>query len=286
MKRWCLYLLFITNTAFAAGCDLVDDLGGVVRLQKPAQRIVSLAPHLTELLFSIGAGSSIVGVISASDYPPAATHLPIIGTYSKLDLEKIIALHPDLIVMWGNGYIQQSLKLQKWGIPIFRNDPHRLEDIPRTLRVLGCLTGHEGEARRLAKQFIERLHALKQIYQHRKPIKVFYQINAHPLMTINHQSWIDQAIQLCGGVNIYHDAILAAPEVSWESIVIRNPDMVMMDGNRASWRLAWQKWPQIAAVKQNAIHVVNADFIERASLRLLLGIKVMCEQIDSSRSRA
>lgn len=266
--------LVACNTEVHAECNL----------QTPAKRVVSLAPDLTEILFAIGADKKIVGVLQGSDYPPAALTLPKVGSYSGIDLEKIISLQPDLIVTWGSAFSRQMNALASLHIPIYVSDPKQLSDIPKTMRQLGCLVGESQAASKAADDFSTQIAALSQQYSQRKPVRVFYQIGSYSLITINHASWINEVMTLCGGVNVFANATLAAPEVSWEAVVVANPQVIISDAADKDWKQRWQTWQDIEAVKTQHLYSVNADWLERAGPRLVLGAAEMCHFLDDARS--
>lgn len=256
------------------------------KINKPAQRIISLAPDITETLFAIGAGNQIVGEIQGSDFPEAAKKIPLVGSYSGIDNEKLLSLHPDLIVVWGQSFSRQLQILKKSGIPVYQTNPQDLADIPREIQDLGCLTGHEKSAEKQAKLFITRLDKLAQKYQQRSVRKVFFQIGSYSLITINKHSWINQVINLCGGKNIFADAYLAAPQVSLEYVIGANPDVIISDADNPEWKNHWLKWTSINAVKHQNLYSINADIIERASPRVLDGAEKICDLIDGTRITA
>lgn len=276
-----LFILFGIFFSYAnAACSIRDDNGNLIHLQKPAYRIISLAPDVTEILFLIGAGTNVIGVMQGSDYPSAAKQIPIVGSYAGLDLEKIISLHPDLIVTWNS---RQVSTFKKYGIPVYFNDPHHLTDIPRTIKHLGCLTGTSQSAEYEAALFSRRLKELERKYHHQKKITLFYQIGSYSLITINRDSWINQAITLCGGTNIFAQVKLAAPEVTWEAVVAANPQMIISDATDVNWKSRWLKWTAMTAVKNKHLYSISPDIIERAGPRLLQGVEEMCVDIQNVR---
>ncbi len=260
-----------------------DDLGEQIQLQQPAMRIISLAPDLTEILFAIGAGDRVIAVVQGSDYPAAARRLPVVGAYNGLDLERVLALHPDLIVMWGSSFARQVSVFKKLGIPIYQTQPEALVDVARTMRHLGYLVGKNAEADHVASGFLQRLLTLKKKYGRRKTITVFYQIGTTSLFTINKKSWINQAITLCGGQNVFADARLLAPEVSVEAVIHANPAVIIMDTRQAVLRSRWQRFPMLSAVQHHAIFTIDPDLIDRASPRLVDGVAALCEALQRGR---
>ncbi len=243
---------------------------------KPANRIISLAPDITETLYAIGAGSQLVATIAESDYPEAAKKLPRVGAYNGLDMEAIIALKPDLIVTWNNHY---AASLKKLSIPVYVTAPKRLEDIATSMRQLGCLSGHPAQADRVARQFMNQIAQLKHDHQGRTPPKVFFQIGDSALFTINKDSWIDQVITLCGGENVFRDAKITAPEVNEEAVLIANPAVIFSDATNDTWQKRWRRFPNLAATKYNRLISIQPDWIDRAGPRLLLGARLICNKI-------
>ncbi|MBA3660854.1 MAG: cobalamin-binding protein [Gammaproteobacteria bacterium] len=262
---------------------LSDDVGNVINLTKPAERIISLAPDITEILFAIGAGSKIVGVIQGCDYPAGAKKIPIIGAFHGLDLERIIALEPDLIITWGHTFAHQLAPFKKMGIPIYVSAPHKLKDIPRRMRAFGELTHLGEEASAQAKLFEQTLAAIKKRYSAKSKVRVFYQIGTYTWMTVNKDNWINEVIELCGGENIFKEAQGVAPNVSIESILAEDPEVVITDTQKSDWQKAWQPWSALSAVAANAFFAINADLIDRAGPRLLKGAQQMCNALESSR---
>ena len=264
-----------------AACVVTDDAGATLHLNQPAKRIISLAPDLTEILFAIGAGNQTTGVISGSDFPPAAKQVMQVGSYTGVDLERIVSLHPDLIVTWSNTFSRQLATLSKFSIPIYHAAPRNLEDIPRTIKNFGCLTGSSVKANQLAAQFSRQLQYLRHRYARQKPVRVFYQIGDYSLITINKNSWINQVIEICGGKNIFADSSMIAPEISWEAVVTMNPDVIVSDTKNPEWKKRWESWQAISAVKNHRLFAINPDLIERAGPRILLGTRQLCEYLST-----
>ncbi|MBV8802592.1 MAG: cobalamin-binding protein [Gammaproteobacteria bacterium] len=258
-------------------CEVMDDTGHLIKSMHPAQRIVSLAPDLTEILFAAGAGDKIVGVVKGSDYPLTATKIPIVATYNSIDLEKILVLHPDLIIAWTEtSYISQ---LNKLGIPIYLSHQKKLTDIANTLEKFGCLAGTEKQANLASRNYLQRYHALQKKYSNSKPLTVFYQVWATPLMTITKNSWINEIITLCGGKNIFADLNGVAVEVNVEGVVVANPEVII--GTQTDGLKQWQAWPKIRAVHTKHIYAIDPDLIERASPRVLNGVEEVCWRLSA-----
>lgn len=284
-KQILAFICLLFSLPVYAACEISDDFGNKLQLEKPARRIISLAPDLTETLFAIGASNQLVGVIDGSDYPEAAKATQRIGSYSGIDLEKMMTLHPDLIVNWGNNFSRQLTTLGKMSMPIYHSDPHHLEDIARRIQHLGCLTGNEIAANKLAENFIQQLNNLKQRYANKKPVTVFYQIGSHSLITINKDSWINQVIILCGGRNLFAEVKTIAPEITWEAVVVANPQVIINSTTDADWKTPWQAWQKMDAVKNNSLYSIHPDLLERAGPRLIAGAAELCKDLDIVRAQ-
>jgi iron complex transport system substrate-binding protein len=263
--------------ASAAPVRLIDDAGQAHTFATPPLRIVSLTPHLTELLFAVGAGSQVIGVDSASDYPEAARALPRVGDYSRLRMERILALKPDLIVAWVGGNRAADLHgVSQLGIPVLRTEAVRLDDVARLLRLLGRVTGHDATGVRAASAYRARLASLREQYVRASPLPVFYQVWDRPLMTVGGQHWISEALSVCGARNIFADQAGAAPVVSREAVLRRMPEVIASGTDAHGTRDQWQRFATLPAVKREAFIQVDADSLHRATPRLLDGVKALC----------
>lgn len=280
--RWILLLLFFV-VQIAPACVVMDDEKQTITLTHPAQRIISLAPDLTELLFAAGAGQSIVGVMRGSDYPPLAKKIPIVASFDQIDVEHIAMLHPDLIVVWAESHIPEQLK--KLGVPIYFSHQHRLQDIPRTLQRFGCLAGTQPIAATAVEKFLQHYQQLQKTYARQKTVNVFYQVWPQPLITITEKSWINEVISLCGGKNIFAELRGVAPEINIEAVIKANPDVIISNESRDAWKAKWREWPELTAVKQNDLFSLDPDLIERAGPRVLNGAEKMCKMIAVVRTR-
>jgi iron complex transport system substrate-binding protein len=284
-----LLLILSLQSAAAAAAAVVDDSGARVALPEPARRIVSLAPHATELLFAAGAGARVVGVVSHSDYPTAARALPQVGGYERLDLEAILGLAPDLVVAWESGNPGAEVeRLRALGIPVYVTELRRLEDIPATLERIGILAGTPGEADAAAAAFRDGVEALRRRYAGRSPVRVFYQIWDSPLMTVGGDHLISSVIELCGGRNVFADQAALAPAVDVESVLVRDPEAIVASGmatERPEWLDGWRRWPGLSAVRSDALFLIHPDLIQRPTPRILEGAEQLCADLDRVRSR-
>jgi iron complex transport system substrate-binding protein len=273
--------------------QVTDDAGQRVTLRKPAQRIVSLAPHITELLFAVGAGAAVVGTSEFSDYPEAARALPRVGGGGGLDLEAILALQPDLVIAWKSGNpAGQARRLEQLGVPVFFSEPSRLEDITFSLEKFGQLTGRREEAHIQALAFAERLAELRRRYSGRDVVTVFYQIWERPLMTVNGRHIVSDVIRLCGGCNVFAELPALAPQIGIEAVLAANPDVIVVGdaaGAPAASLVAWARWPELKAVSQQHLYTIQRELLVRHTPRLLEGAGQLCwllEGVREQRKRA
>lgn len=271
--------VFVPAQGLAETISVRDDVGRNVQLERPARRIISLSPHITEMLFAIGAGEQLVGVAENSDFPPAAKNIPRVSGAARLDLERILALSPDLIVAWHSGNPVQAMEpLHRLGIPLFYSEPRRLEDIARNLQRLGRLAGKNNRGLIAANKFRSRHQALARRNNMNKPaIRVFYQLWHRPLMTVNGQHLITDVIKLCGGINIFGDLPALTPVVSKEAVIAAHPQVIISgDRQREDLYNDWQAWANIPAVSKRHLYSIPAALIHRQGPRILDGAEIMC----------
>ena len=283
-----LLMIFLLPFSVCAEISVIDDNGQTFVFDKPIQRIISLAPHITETLFSAGATDQLIATVTYSDYPEQAKRLPVIGDHSKYDFEAIIQLKPQLIIAWKSGNpVDQIQELKKLGFKIFVTDPHALEDIAKNIKSMGRILGTESVANSRADDYLNKLQSLASTHKNKKVVNVFYQVWDEPLITVNKEHIINHVIDLCGGKNVFEGLSALVPRVSIESVMIKNPDVIVagMAKGREDWLKKWQQWEHIKAVKQKHLFAINADWITRHTLRILLGAEKMCTYLDQVRSK-
>ncbi len=272
-----------------APLSLIDDRGRRIRLDHFADRIVSLSPSITELVFSAGAGSKLVGASRYSDYPDDAKSVPEVGDASGLDFERILALKPDLVIAWHSGNSGADIgKLEKLGVTVFAAEAAQLEDIPRLLRMAGILAGTSAQAESAARAYEEELQQIKRRYGRRNKISVFQLIWDQPLMTINGHHMASDIINICGGINVFASTPSLTLVVSEEDLLTADPDAIISSvslglgetGSRARSR----RFSQMSAVRNNHIFFVQPDLINRQTVRTLAAAKAVCAQLESVRS--
>ena len=269
---------------------VIDDARRPVVLDQPAQRIISLSPHITELIYSAGAGDKLVGVDDYSNYPEAATAIARIGDANHLDIEKILSLQTDLIVAWGSGqshdrFIEQLIDLN---LNVYISSPEDMESIAHTVENLGKLAGTYDYAKQQSQKFRDELIDIINEYSEQASVTVFYEIWNQPLFTINGQHVMSKVIEICGGRNVFADLPILSPEVSIEAVIFTNPDVIIASGigesgQRPPWLDDWLQWPTINAAKNNHLYHIPPDLIHRQTFRILQGTRILCEQLQATR---
>lgn len=289
-----LNILFVTLLLLwsqIAGSDSVikvpDSSGKTFTLDQSARRIISLAPHITELLFAVGAGQWVVGTVEFSDFPKKARLIKRIGNHQSQDLEQILSLNPDLILAWAGGNSASSIdKFRGMGIPVYLSTANSLEDIAVLLRRFALLTGVGDRGEEVAGHFERILNELRVKYSARPEVRVFYQVWDRPLMTINGKHYISDVIKLCGGKNIFSDARVLSPVVGREAVIEARPEVIFVNGTgkqSIAWLHDWRKWKQIPAVRNNQLYGIKPYTIARPTPRILMGAKKVCRILEKVR---
>ncbi len=279
-----LLLLGVVSTPSIFACEIHDGDKTLLPMPERARRIVTLAPNLTEFVFAAGAGDRLVGVSSYSDFPHAATKLPVVADYHSVDLERMTALQPDLIIaLKGASNAVQLRVFENKGVPVYWVDIRYLSDIPKTISDLGCLAGTQAESSRSVGEFKKQHLLLQQKYASLKPVRVFFEMSEKPLLTVTDKTLIDDVITLCGGRNIFADANSIVPMVNVEEVLSRNPEAIVSASLSRDWKARWLKWPEIVATKQEAFISLEPDWIERAGPRILKAADQLCVELDYSR---
>lgn len=295
-RRWLVAAAFAVVAGAAQALSAVDDAGRTVTLARPAVRIVTLAPSLSELVFAAGGGDRLVGTTALSDYPPAAARIARVGDAARLDVERVLSLKPDLVLVWQRGALGREIGLiGAAGIAVFQLEPRRLDEVPRAIERLGALLGTGSVAGRSAAELRAGLDALRQRHAGAEAVRVFYQVWQRPLMTIGGVQLIDDVIALCGGVNIFARLDVAAPTVSAESVLAADPEAIVTadetGGAAPAWRrapdlpslAAWRRHPNLTAVRHGWLFTLNGDTISRQGPRVATGAASMCALLDEVR---
>ena len=258
-------------------------------MTQPAQRIVSLAPHATELLFAAGAEKSIVAVSDYSNYPEAAKNLPSVGNVFAMDTERLLAIKPDLVIIWGTGNAKVlANKLRSQHITVFESEPRNYEMVATSIERLSILAGTEATGKAAAANFRLRLEDLRKKYRQTDtsiPVTVFYQVWNKPLMTLNDEHMISAAIRLCGGRNVFGRLKELTPTITTEALLASNPDAIVTGGENIDSLNEWRQFKTLIAVKKNHLYAVKADLLNRAGPRILDGTEALCKQLSLVREK-
>ena len=280
------------QAATPAAISVRDDAGLTVTLAKPAQRVIAMAPHITELLFAAGGGEHVVGGMNFSDYPAAAKRLPLVGSNEQIDLERVLALKPDLLVVWKGGNSSRQIEqLKSLGLPIYYSAPARLDEIATSLIRLGQLLGTDPAAQAAARDYRQKIAALGAKYAQRPPVRLFYQIWDKPLYTLNDEHIVGDAIRLCGGRNVFGGLKVLAPSVGIEAVVQQNPEAIVggerHEGDSAtdSGLAIWRPYKGMLALQRGNLFELSGDLMARATPRMADGTAQLCEKLELARGR-
>jgi iron complex transport system substrate-binding protein len=250
-------------------------------------RIISLSPHITELLFAAGAGAQVVGVDDSSDYPAAVAGIARVGEPAALDVEGLLRLKPTLIVLWDSGTpASRKAELQRLRLPLYVTDEHRLDDIASTLLDFGRLAGTQAQATAAARQYRTELAGLRSQYANRPRLKVFYQVWDRPLYTLSGGQVVSEVMSLCGGDNVFAELSALAPAVDKEAVLARDPDVILIaatgaEGERQTRQ--WRQFPTLRAVRRRHIYMVDPSLTGRMAPRILQGVHEVCGLLDQAR---
>ena len=274
---------------------VVDDAGRSVVVERPPQRVVTLAPSLAELVFAAGGGATLVGVSELSDHPVEARSIPRIGDAGRIDVERVLALHPDLVIVWQRGNVAREIgQLERAGVRLFQLAPQRLDDVVRAIERLGALLGHDDEARHRAADLRAALARLRAAHANAPPVRVFYQVWRQPLMTVNRRQIIDDILGVCAGTNVFADLAPLVPTVSTEAVVAADPEAILTaseETGAAAWRrepespafALWRRQPRMVAVRRGWLYTLDGDLISRQGPRIVDGATAVCTLLDEVR---
>jgi iron complex transport system substrate-binding protein len=296
MRRFATVLIGLM-WSMAHALTFIDDAGRSVVLERPAQRIITLAPNLTELVYAVNGGEAMIATVALSDFPEAAKTLPRIGDHERLDVERVVTLRPDLLLAWQHGNASRELaQLEAAGLPVYYLEPKRLDDVPRALERVGELLGHEAQGRASAQALRNELAALRQRHSGAAPVTVFYQVWQNPLMTLNREHLVSDVIALCGGSNVFGDLRQLVPQLSNEAVVVANPEVMLSARERSGDAdgfkrdpdnpafVPWARYPRLTAVRRGWLYTLAGDHISRQGPRIVQGARAMCEALDQVRS--
>lgn len=282
-----IFGLFVAGAAFAQAVSIVDDRGKTIALAGPAQRVIALAPSLTELAFAAGAGGQLVGVARFSDFPPAARRIPQVGDAARVDFERVVALKPDLILAWKSGNSTADVdRLEGLGYPAFVSEPARLKDIPRVLHAIGILAGALPVAGNAAAEFEREIRALRSRHAEARKVRVFYLIWHRPLLTVSGAHMISDVITLCGGENVFADVSLLTPAVTLEAVIAARPEVILGGASAGGEKEFAGRWraSSVPPLRDLPAYYVNPDIIQRQTPRIVEGAKAVCSALEEVRS--
>lgn len=273
----------VAGAALAAPATETDARGHPVTLSHPARRIVSLAPHVTEIVFAAGAGDRLVGVSAWSDWPPQARSIPGIGDALRVNLERVLALAPDLVIGWRSGNSPADVgRLESFGIPVFLTEPARLADIPALLRAVGHLAGTDVAAGQSARDFERAVAQIRHAHAGSARVPTFVQIESQPLMTLGGRHLVNDVLAACGASNVFAARPDLAPTVGPEAVLAAAPRLVLVVDRLPDADEIVRRW-QALLPASTRVQTVRADYLLRATPRVLEGVRDVCQAVDAVR---
>ncbi|EJM22723.1 ABC-type Fe3+-hydroxamate transport system, periplasmic component [Pseudomonas sp. GM21] len=245
-------------------------------------RVVSLAPSLSEIVVELGSADLLVGVLDAGERPAELEHLPSVGRYGQLDMERLLSLQPDLLLLWpGSVGPAQREQLKRLNIPTYVAEPHSLDQLAAQMEAIATQLGRPERGVSLATELRQRLASLRQRYRRDEPLRVFYQVWDRPLYTVGGGQIISDALEVCGARNVFADLTLPAPQVSVEAVLQRNPQVILASDQ--AQLDAWKAWPQVAAVAHGQLLLVMDKGLERPSGQMVEATAKLCRVIAPDR---
>jgi iron complex transport system substrate-binding protein len=289
MPIWRTCILNLTLTLTLGGAAAGPGAASGADAAETVPRIISLSPHITELLFAAGAGGRIVGVDDSSDYPAAVAGIARVGEPAALDVEGLLRLKPTLIVLWDSGTpASRKAELERLNLRLYVTDQRHLDDIGATLIEFGRLAGTEPVAAGAARRYRIELARLRAQYAARSRLRVFYQVWDRPLYTLSGSHVVSEVLSLCGGDNVFADLTTLAPAIDKEAVLARNPDVILIaatgaDGARQI--LDWSHFSNLRAVRSHHVFTVDPSLVGRMAPRILLGVREVCGLLDAARDQ-
>ena len=288
-----LYFVIILGTIWPSSLRAVSDFEAYNRQVVPQdyQRIVSLAPSITEILFALGLGDRIVGVTKHCDYPAEALTKTSVGSYIDLNIEKILTLNPDLVIATADGNEKGSVdRLAVFKIPVFITNPKKLDEVFETIKIIGRITKQEKRAENMVRSLKKRADGIVQACLPLSRPRVFLQINEHPLITVGKDTFHNHLINLAGGINISGNDSTKYPKYSLEQVLRSKPDVLLITSMERGVmaerkKERWRQWRQLPAVKQDRIHILDSDLLDRPSPRLVDGLEALARAIHPELKR-
>ncbi|WDG47680.1 cobalamin-binding protein [Pseudomonas chlororaphis] len=243
------------------------------------ERVVSLAPSLSEIVVELDSADLLVGVLDAGERPPQLHNLPSVGRYGQLDMERLLSLKPDLLLLWpGSVGPAQREQLSRLGIPTLVAEPHSLDQLITQIETIAARLGRPQRGLERAHTLRQQLANLRQRYARSAPLAVFYQVWDQPLYTVGGGQIISDALSVCGARNVFADLPLPAPQVSVEAVLQRNPEVIL--ASTQAQLDAWKVWPQLKAVAQGRLLLISDKGLERPSGQMIAATAKLCQLLD------
>jgi len=281
--------MLLAFPALASPVCATDDLGEEICLEQPAQRIAALSPGATELAWAAGAGDQVVAVVAYSDYPPAAKKVTSVGSHTRMDMERLLELQPDLVIGWVTGNpTEQLATLREMGVPVFSIEPRSFEAVSDTIERLSALAGTEAAGFAEAERFRKGITDLRARFSGADAVPVFYQVWDEPLMTVNRDHLIGEMIELCGGDNVFGHLERLVPRISAEAVIAANPEAILAGGmgeENRHWLTRWQSFPSLTATERDNLFFIPPSLVQRPTPRMLEGTRLFCEKLEVARDR-
>ncbi|TPW25125.1 cobalamin-binding protein [Marinobacter nauticus] len=281
--------MLLAFPALASPVCATDDLGKEICLEQPAERIAALSPGATELAWAAGAGDQVVAVVAYSDYPPAAKEVTSVGSHTRMDMERLLELQPDLVIGWVTGNpTEQLATLREMGVPVFSIEPRSFEAVSDTIERLSTLAGTEAAGFAEAERFRKGITDLRARFSGADAVPVFYQVWDEPLMTVNRDHLIGEMIELCGGDNVFGHLERLVPRISAEAVIAANPEAILAGGmgeENRHWLTRWQSFPSLTATERDNLFFIPPSLVQRPTPRMLEGTRLFCEKLEVARDR-
>jgi len=279
-------LLLCASVAGAAAQSVSDDSGHTLTLPATPTRIISLAPGATEMLFAAGAGQRVIATVQYADEPAAAKQVPRIGDVVAVDMEKLVALRPEVVVVWpGGGNPAQIEEIGRLGIPLYRQQVNALADIPASIRRLGALAGTAATAEQAARNIEARLAALSHMYEGGRHPSVLLQVWNHPIYTVGGTHLMSDALRLCGTRNVFGDLRDLGPAVDIEAVVARNPDIIVAaapPGAGPEWLADWRRFTTLRAVRNDNLITFDDQRLTRLGPSVVSATEALCKVLAAA----
>jgi len=261
-----------------------DGIGRKIELTKRPERIVSLAPNITEILFSLQSGNKVVGVTDFCDYPEEAINKAKVGWLISPNIEKIISLQPDIVFATTEGNKPEIVdELERMNIKTYVLNPHNINGILSDITAIGAVTGQSSAARELVNSLTRRVDSIKKRALERSPKRVIYLVSTDPVISAGPGSFIHDLILTAGGVNVLSDSPIRYPRVDMEEIILKDPEVIIAPSDLIEQIQGWKKrWGGISALKNGMVYPINPDIVSRPGPRIIDGLELINEYIRNT----